>query len=170
MSVDDYDDDFEEDAIDNDEKLNDNDIKNSFRQLMISTKDQVESKRNSLLEKTRSQAPIRRPVRSRSAHSSNRKNASFSNERYHDIQRENRRLLGEILKKKTSIPTAWMNKPKKPTIIREDPMFTINRRNEKLRIENDNLNLLFKLNNVKPSSSVVQPRLSRNGSIPALNF
>jgi len=99
-----------------------------------------------------------------------RHNFSFSNARYHEIQRENRRLLGEILKKTTALPAGVRQRPIRPSSASFSPKFTTKnlrrvsapntnavsflvRQKERQRIEWENLALHRRLQSIRTGSS-----------------
>jgi len=113
-----------------------------------------------------------KPVLSGGVKKHTRHNFSFTNNRFHEIQRENRRLLGEILKKTTSLPNGIRQRPKRPSSASFSPVMPIMknsgrrvsapntnsvsfyvRQKERQRIELENLALHRRLQSIRTGSS-----------------
>lgn len=75
-----------------------------------------------------------------------RKNMSFSNEEVRTIDRENKRLLSEIINKKPTTSCRTNNQKQSPS--------AINRLKRQKEIERENLRFLQKLQSVKPTKTI----------------
>jgi len=89
-----------------------------------------------------------------------RTNMSFSNEKVKSIDAENQRLLKQLLQTKMSKPaaTATTFTKRKPQT-RAQSASSINRARRQQEIDRENLRLLNKLQNVKPTGSLVRRSL-----------
>jgi len=90
--------------------------------------------------------------------STSRMNMSFSNEKVKSIDKENQRLLKQLLHTKMSAQKPAIVRKKAPQA-RVQSASSINRNKRQLEIERENLRLLGKLQNVKPSSGITRTTL-----------
>ena len=88
-----------------------------------------------------------------------RMNMSFSNEKVKSIDAENQRLLKQLLHTKMSKPATTAPVTKRKPQARAQSASSINRSRRQQEIDRENLRILHKLQNVKPTSSLVRTSL-----------